>query len=115
MICLDFTFYSVDFDLDVSSESSDMEEDTTSTTSWEDMSTLDPNMLLYKASQARNLAVMLEALANGADTNWVCAQEDNRTPIMKAVETVSFFLILLPLQKMERRNKFREGKQEDKI
>lgn len=85
------TFCSADFDLDVSSESSDTEEDTKSTTSWEDMSTLDPNMLLFKAAQARNLAVMLEALANGADSNWVNLQEDDKTPIMKAIETVSCY------------------------
>jgi len=53
------------------------------------MSSLDPNMLLFKAAQARNLAVMLEALANGAETNWVNIQEEDKTPLMKAVETVS--------------------------
>ena len=78
-----------DFELDVSSESSDTEDDSRSTTSWEDMSSLDPNMLLFKAAQARNLAVMLEALANGAETNWVNIQEEDKTPLMKAVETVS--------------------------
>ncbi|CAG2231728.1 ACAP [Mytilus edulis] len=62
-------------------------EDSQSTTSWEDMSKLDPNMLLYKAAQARNLTVMLEALANGADPNWVNEEEEGRTPLMKAVET----------------------------
>ena len=64
-----------------------MEE--TATTSWEDMSKLDPNLLLYKAAEARNLPVMSEALANGADPNWVHADEEDKTPIMKAVETVS--------------------------
>ena len=78
-----------DFELDVSSESSDTEDDSRSTTSWEDMSSLDPNMLLFKAAQSRNLAVMLEALANGAETNWVNIQEEDKTPLMKAVETVS--------------------------
>jgi Arf-GAP/coiled-coil/ANK repeat/PH domain-containing protein len=63
-------------------------EDSRSTTSWEDMSKLDPNMLLFKAAQARNLTVMLEALANGADPNWVNEEEEGRTPLMKAVETV---------------------------
>lgn len=82
-------FIYTDFQLDISSESSGTEEDAKSTTSWEDMSTLDPNMLLYKAAHARNLSAMLEAIANGADTNWVNAQEDDKTPIMKAIETVS--------------------------
>jgi Arf-GAP/coiled-coil/ANK repeat/PH domain-containing protein len=45
-------------------------------------------MLLFKAAQARNLTVMLEALANGADPNWVNEEEEGRTPLMKAVETV---------------------------
>ena len=65
------------------------------TTSWEDMSKLDPNLLLYKAAEARNLPVMLEALANGADPNWVNADDEDKTPIMKAVETVSCFVMLL--------------------
>ncbi|XP_048766757.1 arf-GAP with coiled-coil, ANK repeat and PH domain-containing protein 2-like isoform X3 [Ostrea edulis] len=83
-----------------SSEGSDLEEadDTTSTTSWEDMSKLDPNLLLYKATQARNLPVMLEALANKADPNWVNQEEDGKTPLMKAVDkgslTVTEFLLL---------------------
>ena len=45
-------------------------------------------MLLFKAAQARNLPVMLEALANSADPNWVCGENDDKTPIMKAIETV---------------------------
>lgn len=67
-------------------------DDTQSTTSWEDMSKLDPNMLLFKAAQARNLTVMLEALANGANPNWVNEDEEGRTPLMKAVETVGYVL-----------------------
>jgi len=78
-----------DFELDVSSESSGTEDDNKSTSSWEDMSALDPNMLLYRAAQVRNVPVMLEALANGADINWTCAQDGDRTPLMKAIETVS--------------------------
>lgn len=53
------------------------------------MSKLDPNLLLYKAAQARNLPVMLEALANKADPNWVNQDEEGMTPLMKAVDTVS--------------------------
>ncbi|XP_052284060.1 arf-GAP with coiled-coil, ANK repeat and PH domain-containing protein 2-like isoform X3 [Dreissena polymorpha] len=97
-----------DFELDVSSESSGTEEDARSTSSWEDMSSLDPNMLLYKAAQARNVAVMLEALANGADTNWVNTREDDKTPIMKTVETGSLSaceFLLLNGAKLDRRDK----------
>ena len=58
------------------------------TTSWEDMSRLDPHLLLYKACGARNLPVMLQALANKADPNWVNLEDGGRTPIMRAVVTV---------------------------
>lgn len=74
-----------------SSDDSDSEEglEVSLTTSWEDMSKLDPNLLLYKAAEARNLPVMSEALANRADPNWVNVEEDNKTPLMKSVETGS--------------------------
>ncbi|XP_052081434.1 arf-GAP with coiled-coil, ANK repeat and PH domain-containing protein 2-like isoform X2 [Mytilus californianus] len=83
-------------------------EDSQSTTSWEDMSKLDPNMLLYKAAQARNLTVMLEALANGADPNWVNEEEEGRTPLMKAVETGSLSaceFLMLNGAKLDREDK----------
>ncbi|XP_012942189.1 arf-GAP with coiled-coil, ANK repeat and PH domain-containing protein 2 [Aplysia californica] len=77
-------------------------------TSWEDMSKLDPNLLLYKASGARNLGVMLEALGNRADPNWVNLEEEGRTPIMKAVQTGSLAaceFLLLNNAKLDRRDK----------
>ncbi|XP_022340712.2 arf-GAP with coiled-coil, ANK repeat and PH domain-containing protein 2-like isoform X1 [Crassostrea virginica] len=93
-----------------SSEGSDLDDadDTTSTTSWEDMSKLDPNLLLYKATQARNLPVMLEALANRADPNWVNQEEEGRTPLMKAVDTGSLTItefLLLNGAKVDRKDK----------
>ncbi|XP_061163499.1 arf-GAP with coiled-coil, ANK repeat and PH domain-containing protein 2-like isoform X2 [Saccostrea echinata] len=93
-----------------SSEGSDLEDgdDTTSTTSWEDMSKLDPNLLLYKAVQARNLPVMLEALANKADPNWVNQDEEGKTPLMKAVDTGSLTItefLLLNGAKVDRKDK----------
>ncbi|KAL8597684.1 hypothetical protein ACOMHN_012651 [Nucella lapillus] len=78
-----------------------------STTSWEDMSKLDPNLLLYKAAEARNLPVMSEALANGADPNWVNPDDGLKTPIMKAVETGSLSaceFLLLNNAKLDRRD-----------
>ncbi|KAH9513503.1 Arf-GAP with coiled-coil, ANK repeat and PH domain-containing protein 2 [Bulinus truncatus] len=78
------------------------------TTSWEDMSKLDPNLLLYKASAARNLPVMLEALANRGDPNWVNLEEDGKTPIMKAVQTGSLAaceFLLLNNAKLDRKDK----------
>ncbi|XP_062590479.1 arf-GAP with coiled-coil, ANK repeat and PH domain-containing protein 2-like isoform X2 [Saccostrea cucullata] len=93
-----------------SSEGSDLEDgdDTTSTTSWEDMSKLDPNLLLYKAAQARNLPVMLEALANRADPNWVNQDDEGKTPLMKAVDTGSLTVtefLLLNGAKVDRKDK----------
>ncbi|ESO91406.1 hypothetical protein LOTGIDRAFT_153844 [Lottia gigantea] len=90
-----------DLDLE-SSESSATEEeeegDDKSTTSWEDMSKLDPNILLYKAAEARNVPVMLDALSHGAAVNWSNKDDEEKTPIMKAVEagslTVCEFLLL---------------------
>lgn len=93
-----------------SSDGSDIEDadDTTSTTSWEDMSKLDPNLLLYKAAQARNLPVMLEALANKADPNWVNQDDKGMTPLMKAVDTGSLTVtefLLLNGAKVDRKDK----------
>ncbi|XP_055958090.1 arf-GAP with coiled-coil, ANK repeat and PH domain-containing protein 2 isoform X2 [Patella vulgata] len=84
--------FSKNLDLDSSEGSATEEEeegDAKSTTSWEDMSKLDPNILLYKAAEARNLAVMLEALTHGADVNWANKDDEGKTPIMKAVEAGS--------------------------
>ncbi|CAL1530470.1 unnamed protein product [Lymnaea stagnalis] len=109
-------------DLESSDESShDVDDDSTGpsgagsstdgdrfTTSWEDMSRLDPNLLLYKASGARNLPVMLEALSNKADPNWVNLEEDGKTPIMRAVQTGSLAaceFLLLNNAKLDRKDK----------
>jgi Arf-GAP/coiled-coil/ANK repeat/PH domain-containing protein len=78
------------------------------TTSWEDMSKLDPNLLLYKASGARNLPVMLEALSNKADPNWVNLEDEGKTPIMKAIQTGSLVVcefLLLNNGKLDRKDK----------
>ncbi|XP_071109531.1 arf-GAP with coiled-coil, ANK repeat and PH domain-containing protein 2-like isoform X2 [Haliotis cracherodii] len=93
--------FSTDLGLESSEESAteaDEVEDRRSTTSWEDMSKLDPNLLLYKAAEARNLPVMAEALAHGADINWLNKDDEMKSPIFKAVETGSLaaceFLLL---------------------
>ena len=65
------------------------DQDSKSITSLEDFSNLHPDMLLYKAAYARNLPVMLEALAQGANANWVNEDDDGKMPIMRAVESVS--------------------------
>ncbi|XP_043919133.1 arf-GAP with coiled-coil, ANK repeat and PH domain-containing protein 3 isoform X1 [Protopterus annectens] len=51
----------------------------------EDLRELHPGLLIYKASRARNLPVMAEALAHGADVNWVNDEDENKTPLIQAV------------------------------
>uniref|UniRef100_A0A8C7ISE8 Arf-GAP with coiled-coil, ANK repeat and PH domain-containing protein n=1 Tax=Oncorhynchus kisutch TaxID=8019 RepID=A0A8C7ISE8_ONCKI len=55
------------------------------TLSSEDGRELHPGALLYKASQARNLPVMAEALAHGADINSVNDEDDRKSPLIQAV------------------------------
>uniref|UniRef100_A0A8C5WGT4 Arf-GAP with coiled-coil, ANK repeat and PH domain-containing protein n=1 Tax=Leptobrachium leishanense TaxID=445787 RepID=A0A8C5WGT4_9ANUR len=51
----------------------------------EDLRELHPGLLLYKASRARNLPIMAEALANGANVNWVNDEDESKTPLIQAV------------------------------
>uniref|UniRef100_A0A8C5E6A5 Arf-GAP with coiled-coil, ANK repeat and PH domain-containing protein n=1 Tax=Gouania willdenowi TaxID=441366 RepID=A0A8C5E6A5_GOUWI len=51
----------------------------------EDVRDLHPGALLYKASKARNLPVMAEALAHGADVNSANDDEEGKTPLIQAV------------------------------
>lgn len=55
----------------------------------EDTRDLHPGALLYKASKARNLPVMAEALAHGADVNSVNDEDEGKTPLIQAVIGVS--------------------------
>lgn len=55
----------------------------------EDVRELHPSVLLYKASQARNMPVMAEALAHGADVNAVNEENESRSPLIQAVTGVS--------------------------
>ncbi|XP_064642137.1 arf-GAP with coiled-coil, ANK repeat and PH domain-containing protein 2-like isoform X2 [Lineus longissimus] len=77
--------------IDLSSEdsASDVDPDSKSVTSLEDVSTLDPDRLLYKAADVRNLPVMLEAVANGAKCNWVNENDGGKTPLIMAVRSGS--------------------------
>lgn len=79
---------------------SDVEKDpeVKSTTSLEDISKLHPDMLLYKAARARNLPVMVEAIALGANPNWKNEEDEDRTALIQAVisgsmTTVEFLLL----------------------
>ncbi|XP_048097128.1 arf-GAP with coiled-coil, ANK repeat and PH domain-containing protein 3 isoform X1 [Alosa alosa] len=51
----------------------------------EDVRELHPGALLYKASHVRNLPVMAEALAHGADVNSVNDEDEGKTPLIQAV------------------------------
>ncbi|KAJ8914563.1 hypothetical protein NQ315_010027, partial [Exocentrus adspersus] len=60
-------------------------EDDDETVGEEDISKLQPDLLLYKAAAAHNLPVMCEALAQGADKCWINPDDRGRSPIHAAV------------------------------
>lgn len=62
-----------------------------STTSVEDISSLTANMLLYKAARARNVFVMMDALAQSAQINWMNEEDYGRTPLIQAIHSVCDF------------------------
>lgn len=70
---------------EVSEESSGEAEIEQEASDLEDLRELHPGLLVYKASRARNLPVMAEALAHGADVNWVNDEDENKTPLIQAV------------------------------
>ncbi|XP_077356646.1 arf-GAP with coiled-coil, ANK repeat and PH domain-containing protein 1 [Festucalex cinctus] len=51
----------------------------------EDLSGLHPGALLYRSAALQNFPVMADALAHGANVNWVNAAEDACTPLIQAV------------------------------
>ncbi|XP_056447279.1 arf-GAP with coiled-coil, ANK repeat and PH domain-containing protein 3 isoform X2 [Gadus chalcogrammus] len=57
----------------------------TETADLEDLRELHPGALLYRASRARNLPVMAEALAHGADVNAASGEDEGKTPLIQAV------------------------------
>lgn len=52
------------------------------------MSTLGPDMLLYRAAAAHNLPVMCHAIAVGADKNWSNPNDKGRTCLFQAILSV---------------------------
>ncbi|XP_029291586.1 arf-GAP with coiled-coil, ANK repeat and PH domain-containing protein 3-like isoform X2 [Cottoperca gobio] len=74
---------SVTEECEVSEDSSGEAEPETSDP--EDIRVLHPGALLCKASKARNLPVMAEALAHGGDVNLVNEEDEGKTPLIQAV------------------------------
>ncbi|MGH0121831.1 UNVERIFIED_CONTAM: hypothetical protein FKN15_075932 [Acipenser sinensis] len=70
---------------EVSEDSSGEAEIEQEASDTEDLRELTPGMLIYKAAQARNMPVMAEALAHGADVNWINDEDENKTPLIQAV------------------------------
>uniref|UniRef100_A0AAR2J837 Arf-GAP with coiled-coil, ANK repeat and PH domain-containing protein n=1 Tax=Pygocentrus nattereri TaxID=42514 RepID=A0AAR2J837_PYGNA len=68
-----------------SEESSGEVEIEQETSDPEDLRELHPGALLYKASRTRNLPVMAEALAHGADVNSVNDEDESKSPLIQAV------------------------------
>lgn len=58
----------------------------------EDISTLRPDMLLYRAAAAHNLPVMCHAIATGADKNWKNPNDNGRTSLFQAILSVMFII-----------------------
>ncbi|POI34769.1 hypothetical protein CIB84_001479, partial [Bambusicola thoracicus] len=77
---------------EVSEESSGEAEIEQEASDLEDLRELHPGLLIYKAAQARNLPLMAEALAHGAEVNWVNDEDENKTPLVQAVMGVCLFL-----------------------
>lgn len=85
-------------DSDESSGEVDIEQEASDT---EEGRELEPNTLLHKASRARNLPVMAEALAHGADVNSVNEEEESKSALIQAITGVrlvvfnELFLIII--------------------
>ncbi|KAM4885807.1 arf-GAP with coiled-coil, ANK repeat and PH domain-containing protein 3 [Sylvia borin] len=71
---------------EVSEESSGEAEIEQEVSDLEDLRELHPGLVLYRAAQARNLPLMAEALAHGAEINWVNDEDENKTPLIQAVK-----------------------------
>ncbi|KAL2103834.1 hypothetical protein ACEWY4_000702 [Coilia grayii] len=76
---------SVTEECEVSEDSSGETELEAEVSDPEDARELHPRALLYKASRARNLPVMAEALAHGADINSINDDDEGKTPLIQAV------------------------------
>lgn len=57
----------------------------------EDLSSLHPGALLYRSAALQHFPVMADALAHGADVNWVNVAEESKTPLIQAAIVVSAY------------------------
>lgn len=60
----------------------------------EDISSLNPNLLLYKSAGVHNLPVMCQAFALGASKSWTNENDLNRTALHQAILSVSELILL---------------------
>lgn len=81
----------LDDTIDLSSDQESTAGEGEDTVEEEDIDKLHPNLLLYKAAAAHNLPVMCEALALGADKQWINLEDRGRTPLHQAILSVGFF------------------------
>lgn len=58
----------------------------------EDLSGLHPGALLFRSAALQHFPVMADALAHGADVNWVNVAEESKTPLIQAATVVSVFV-----------------------
>ncbi|KAE9533921.1 hypothetical protein AGLY_009000 [Aphis glycines] len=75
---------SISLDVISSDDDSTISDDGTDVVE-EDISTLRPDMLLYRAAAAHNLPVMCHAIATGADRNWKNPNDNGRTSLFQAI------------------------------
>ncbi|XP_022177174.1 arf-GAP with coiled-coil, ANK repeat and PH domain-containing protein 3 isoform X2 [Myzus persicae] len=75
---------SISLDVISSDDDSTISDDGTDVVE-EDISTLRPDMLLYRAAAAHNLPVMCHAIATGADKNWKNPNDNGRTSLFQAI------------------------------
>ena len=78
----------LDGTIDLSSDQESTGGEGEDTVEEEDIDKLHPNLLLYKAAAAHNLPVMCEALALGADKQWINLEDRGRSPIHQAILSV---------------------------
>lgn len=63
----------------------------------EDLGSLHPGALLFRAAgNPPSLPTMADALAHGADVNWVNAGQENATPLIQATAAVSLTDLPVP-------------------